>query len=62
MKGWVLDSTAAIVSLIIFLVCLIAISASQISGDMLGYAYIVAIGIFILVMSGAGVWLGNKTI
>jgi len=62
MKGWVLDSVAAIVSLIIFLVCLIAISLFQISGAVEGFAYIAAIAVFILVMSAAGVWVGNKTI
>jgi hypothetical protein len=60
MKGWVLDSAAGIVSLIVFLVFLIIIS--QISGVMKGFAYIAAIAVFILVMSAAGVWVGKKTI
>lgn len=60
MKGWVLDSAAGIASLIVFLVCLIAIS--QFSGEVKGFAYIAAIAVFILVMSAAGVWVGKKTI
>jgi hypothetical protein len=60
MKGWVLDSAAGIVSLVIFLVCLIVIS--QMSGEGIGFAYIAAIAVFILVMSAAGVWVGKKTI
>jgi hypothetical protein len=60
MKGWVLDSAAGIVSLIVFLVFLIIIS--QISGAVKGFAYIAAIAVFILVMSAAGVWVGKKTI
>lgn len=59
MKGWVLDSIAAIVSLIIFLVCLIVF---PLFGTATGFAYIAAIAVFILVMSAAGVWVGNKTI
>jgi hypothetical protein len=59
MKGWVLDSAAAIASLIIFLVCLIVF---PLSGLETGFAYIAAIAVFILVMSAAGIWVGKKTI
>ena len=59
MKGWVLDSAAAIVSLIIFLVCLTVL---PLLGLEAGITYIAAIAVFILVMSAAGIWVGNKTI
>lgn len=50
MEGWLLDSAIAVICLVVFIAGLLILPALL----PVAYAYIVAIGFFIIIMSAAG--------
>jgi hypothetical protein len=58
MDGWVQDSAIAVASMIVFIICLIVLP--WVMPDAVGYAYIAAIAIFIVVMSALGYRIEDK--
>jgi hypothetical protein len=58
MKGWVQDTSIAVMSMVVFIICLIVLP--MLMPGYAGYAYIVAIAIFIVVMSALGYRIEDK--
>jgi len=58
MEGWALDVLVGITMLVLFILLLIALPLAV--GSLGGYAYLVAIIIFVAAMSGAGYVISQK--